>query len=147
MEIRECLVLDYKDIYNLNKNAFGYDYDIDKTKRRLKEILNRTTDRIYVACIDSKVVGYIHGSDYECTYSDSLKNIMAIAVDEDYRGNGIGRELLSAIENWAKESNCCGVRLVSGFNRTEAHEFYLHCEYIDRKDQKNFIKYFDRLEK
>lgn len=143
MEIRECLASDYKDIYQLNKNAFGYDYDIEKTKIRLCEIISRTTDRIYVACIDSKIVGYIHGSDYECTYSDSLKNIMAIAVDEDYRGNGIGRALLNTIENWVKESNCCGVRLVSGFNREEAHKFYLRCGYINRKDQKNFIKYFD----
>ncbi|HHU71135.1 MAG TPA: GNAT family N-acetyltransferase [Clostridiales bacterium] len=144
MMIRECLDRDYKDIYRLNLNAFGYDYDIEKTKIRLNKIINRTTDRIYVACIDNKVVGYIHGSDYECTYSESLKNIMAIAVDENYRGKGIGRALLSAIENWAKETNCCGVRLVSGFNRAEAHKFYLCCGYTVRKDQKNFIKYFDK---
>ncbi|HHX12862.1 MAG TPA: GNAT family N-acetyltransferase [Clostridiales bacterium] len=144
MEIRECLSSDYKDIYQLNKKAFGYEYDIEKTKSRLNEIINRETDKIYVASIDNKVVGYIHGSDYECTYSDPLKNIMAIAVDEDYRGKGIGRTLLNAIENWAKESDCSGVRLVSGFNRVEAHRFYLHCGYNDRKDQKNFIKYFNR---
>lgn len=142
MEIRECLVSDYKDIYLLNKNAFGYEYDLVKTKSRLYDILGRTTNKIYVACIDKKVVGYIHGSDYECTYSDSLKNIMAIAVDEEYQGRGIGRALLHAIESWAKEFNCCGVRLVSGFNRTGAHEFYSRCGYSLRKDQKNFIKYF-----
>ncbi|NLZ82963.1 MAG: GNAT family N-acetyltransferase [Clostridiales bacterium] len=146
MVIRECLSSDYKVIYQLNKNSFGYEYDIEKTKSRLNEIINRATDKIYVACIDNKVVGYIHGSDYECTYSDSLKNIMAIAVDEDYRGKGIGKSLLNAIENWAKESDCCGVRLVSGFNRVEAHKFYLHCGYTDRKDQKNFIKYFERCD-
>ena len=30
MEIRECLVSDYKNIYQLNKNTFGYDYDTEK---------------------------------------------------------------------------------------------------------------------
>ena len=143
MEIRECLVTDYEDIYQLNKNAFGYEYDLEKTKSRLRNILKRSTDKIFVACVDKKVVGYIHGSDYECSYSDSLKNIMAIAVYEDYRGRGAGKALLNAIENWAKESNCCGVRLVSGFNRIEAHKFYLHCGYSLRKEQKNFIKKFD----
>lgn len=142
MEIRECVISDYKSIYQLNRDAFGYHYDLDKTKYRLGEILVRTTDKIYVACIEGRVVGYIHGSDYECTYSDSLKNIMAIAVDEGYRGKGVGKALLAAVEDWAKRCNCCGVRLVSGFDRTNAHEFYLHCGYVNRKQQKNFIKFF-----
>ncbi len=143
MEIRECLVTDYEDIYQLNKKALGYEYDLEKTKISLYDILRRQTDKLYVASIDNRVVGYIHGSDYECSYSDPLKNIIALAVYEDYRGRGVGRVLLNAIENWEKESNCCGVRLVSGFNRIEAHKFYLHCGYSLRKEQKNFIKKFD----
>ena len=143
MIIRECLIEDYERIYYLNKNAFEYEYDIERTKKRLAEILSRKTDKIFVAVIDDIVVGYIHGSDYECTYSDSLKNIMAIAVDAEYRNLGIGRALLSAVENWARECGCCGVRLVSGMNRAGAHEFYLKCGYITRKIQKNFIKIFE----
>lgn len=142
MLVRECTVSDFERIHFLNSTAFGYEYDLEKTKNRLSAILDRKTDKVYVACIDGVVVGYIHGSDYECTYSDSLKNIMAIAVDEGYRGNGIGKALLCAIEGWAEACGCCGVRLVSGIDRIGAHEFYLRCEYINRKQQKNFIKYF-----
>jgi len=142
MEIRECLVSDYKRIYEINKSALGYGYPMDKTQIRLAEILKRDTEKFYVACVDGVVVGYIHGSDYECTYSDSLKNVMVIAVDEDYRGRGIGKALLNVIENWAKQCNCCGVRLVSSFSRTNAHEFYLHQGYTCRKQRKNFIKLF-----
>ena len=142
MIIRECDVSDYAKIHELNKNAFGYEYPLHKTKDRLAKILTRQTDKLFVACIEDNIVGYIHGSDYECTYSDALKNVMAIAVNEAYRGNGIGKALLRAIENWAKECDCCGVRLVSGFNRVGAHEFYLRCGYINRKQQKNFIKIF-----
>lgn len=142
MIVRECSSKDYIRIYELNKNAFGYEYPLSKTKDRLQEIFNRQTDKLFVACVDDFIVGYIHGSDYECTYSDALKNIMAIAVDEKYRGKGIGKALLNAIENWAKECNCIGVRLVSGFDRVGAHEFYLHCGYVLRKQQKNFIKLF-----
>lgn len=144
MIIRECNISDYFRIHELNKNAFGYEYPLNKTKDRLSEILNRKTDKVFVACIEDTVVGYIHGCDYECTYSDSLKNIMAIAVDEGFRGNGAGKALLDAIESWAKECGCCGVRLVSGFDRVGAHEFYSHCGYINRKQQKNFIKIFGK---
>jgi GNAT superfamily N-acetyltransferase len=137
------LVSDSARICQINEDSLGYRYDLEKTKQRLEQIIGRPTDKIYVACIDGNIVGYIHGCDYECTYADSLKNIMAIAVDKGYQGKGIGRALLNAIEGWAKECGCSGVRLVSGFNREGAHQFYLHCGYTVRKQQKNFIKYFD----
>ena len=143
MLIRECAAADFESIWLLNETAFGYKYDLGKTQKRLDMILNRQADKILVACIEDEIVGYIHGNDYECTYSDSLKNIMSIAVDESRRGQGIGKALLSSIEIWAKDCGCCGVRLVSGSDRTGAHEFYLACGYTNRKQQKNFIKYFD----
>lgn len=140
--VRECCTSDYNKIHELNKSAFGYQYSLKKTRDRLHEVLERAKDKIFVACVDNEVVGYIHGIDYECTYSDPLKNIVALAVDQAYRGKGIGRILLKTVENWARESNCCGVCLISGFDRINAHQFYLHCGYNDRKDQKNFVKLF-----
>lgn len=144
VEIRLATESDAHSICEINKSAFGYEYPEDKTRERLIYILSKPADKIWVACVDGLVVGYIHGADYECTYSDSLKNIMAIAVDEKYRGLGIGKQLLMAVEQWAREDSCKGVRLVSGFNREKAHDFYLHCGYIHRKDQKNFIKIFSK---
>ena len=88
-------------------------------------------------------MGYIHGSTYDCTYSEPLITILGIAVDEHQRGHGIGRALLERLENWSKKCGCSGVRLVSGFNRFAAHNFYLCYGYTDRKDQKNLIKIFD----
>lgn len=143
MDIRECQIEDYERIYEINKNGLGYDYPLDKTKIRLAEILEQPANKLYVVCVEGVVVGYIHGSDYECTYSDPLKNIMAIAVDEAFRGIGAGRLLLEAIEQWARDCDCDGVRLVSGHNRINAHGFYMNCGYTMRKEQKNFIKIFE----
>lgn len=42
---------------------------------------------------------------------------MAIAVDEKYQGRGIGKQLLMTVEQWTKDDNCAGVRLVSSFSR------------------------------
>lgn len=141
-KIRQATENDSHYIYELNKYTFRYEYPEEKTKERLKYIINRQTDKIWVACEWDLVVGYIHGADYECTFSDSLKNIMAIAVDEKYRGRGIGKQILMAVEQWAKDDNCIGVRLVSSFNREKAPQFYYHCGYTHRKEQKNFIKFF-----
>lgn len=140
--IRECVLEDCARICEINKGAFGYEYPLDKTIERLDYVLKKENNRLFVACAGEKVVGYIHGADYDCTYCAPLKNIMAIAVEERYRGRGAGRALLEAVENWARACGCSGVRLVSGFNRESAHGFYEHCGYRLRKQQKNFIKLF-----
>ena len=140
--IREAIITDYMDLCCLNKSALGYDYPEEKTNEKLQLVLASPADKIFVAEVDCKVVGYIHLSDYEPIYFESVKNILALAVDESYRNQGIGRQLIQAGEAWAKETGSKGIRLVSGFNRTDAHQFYLHCGYSLRKEQKNFIKLF-----
>lgn len=141
--IREAVIADYRGIYELNKEGLGYDYPIEKTKEKLQMVLNLPNDRIFVAVLDKNVVGYIHLSNYECTYADSFKNILAIVVAPELCGKGIGKALLSAGEKWAKEQGSRGVRLVSGFNREGAHKFYAACGYTHRKDQRNFFKLFE----
>jgi len=140
--IRSAREDDFEAVYHINLSAFGYDYSKADTAKMLSYILNKPNYRIFVAEADGLVVGYIHGSDYECTYNSPLKNILALGVLPEYHGQGLGRMLIEKLENWAKEDGCSGVRLVSGYNRAEAHKFYLHCGYADRKNQKNFIKYF-----
>lgn len=142
MNIRCACLSDAGAICHLNSRAFGYEFAPEATRRRLEVILNKTTDMIFIAEADGRVVGYAHAADYECTYSEALKNLLAIAVDESARERGAGRALMAAVEDWARESGAIGVRLVSGFNRVGAHKFYTALGYADRKDQKNFIKYF-----
>lgn len=139
--IRTVKETDFYAIYLLNKNGLGYDYDIKETYKRLKYCINNNA-KIFIAEIEKNIVGYIHATDYDCTYCDPLKNIMAIVVDKNARCNGVGKKLINAVENWAKETNSAGVRLVSGYNREQAHKFYIACGYTDRKNQKNFIKIF-----
>ncbi|MEX1376863.1 MAG: GNAT family N-acetyltransferase [Eubacteriales bacterium] len=140
--IRMANADDAQRIALINKNEFGYEYPTAKTQEQIKKILLKSSDRIFVVCDNNLVVGYVHACDYEGTYFDPQKNIMAIAVDGSYRGKGLGKMLLSEVEKWSKEENCAGVRLVSGLNREEAHKFYEKCGYRLRKIQKNYIKIF-----
>lgn len=142
MIIRECQMTDIEDIYLLNKKDLGYDYTQEKMKKQLKRILEKDTDKIYVALIDQQVVGYIHAHDYDLIYQDRFKNILGIAVDQKYRHQGIGKALLHKVEQWAKETNALGIRLVSGKKRKGAHEFYQACGYQFHKEQYNFTKLF-----
>ena len=140
--IRNANFEDCESLCELNLIGLGYDYPIEKTKMQLIKILEKPHVKLLVAEIDDTIAGYIHAVDYDCVYSDSLKNILAIVVDEHFRGKNIGRKLLTAVEEWAKEDGSCGVRLVSGMDRVGAHDFYKACGYSLRKEQKNFIKIF-----
>ena len=138
--IRECALKDCESIYLLNKNDLGYDFPIEETAKRLEMILKSENDKIFVAECDGKVIGYIHACDYDVIYAPSMKNILGLAVDSDYRMLGAGKALLTAAENWARETGCEGIRLCSGAQRKGAHEFYKKCGYICSKEQLNFKK-------
>lgn len=52
--------------------------------------------------------------------------ILAFVVNQQYRGRGIGKQLIKAVENWATELGCNAIVLSSGNRdeRIEAHRFY-----------------------
>lgn len=139
--IREAVPEDHRRIREISKLSLGYDYPKKKIMERLELILSMPTDKVFVAIYGNELAGYAHISDYECIYDDSLKNLMALAVDVKYQGQGIGRRLLEEAEKWAKSRGSLGLRLTSGMDRRGAHKFYLRCGYTLRKECKNFIKY------
>lgn len=138
--IRECKISDADAIYLLNKNEMRYDYPSDKTRQKLALLLSRIDNKIFVAEYDGKVVGYIHANDYDVIYAEHVKNIMGIAVLNEYKKMGIGKALLFEVEKWAKQTGTAAIRLVSGKERTLAHEFYRHCGFLECKEQINFKK-------
>ena len=143
VEIREAQLKDFESIYHLNCEEMGYKYSQEDTKKNLSKLLERKCDKILVVTKDDEVIGYIHANDYELIYAPPMKNIMGIAVFTKYKKQGIGKLLLSGIEEWAKETGAKGVRLVSGSSRVGAHEFYHHCGYSGDKQQLNLKKYVD----
>ncbi|EEH98053.1 GNAT family N-acetyltransferase [Clostridium tertium] len=141
VSIRRVSISDYKDIYMLNKEL-GYLYEEEKVRKKIKYIIENKKDIILVAYINNNIIGYIHGSEYELLYSDSLINILVFVVKESYRKNGVGTALIDKLEEIAIEKKYFGIRLVSGIDREDAHRFYERNGYIYRKEQKNFIKLF-----
>lgn len=140
--IRECKVLDYQDITLLNKEEMGYDYPAEDTKKQLEKLLMDENHKIYVATVGDEIVGYVHANKYDLLYAPPMKNIMGIAVSSTFRKKGIGKMLLNKVEEWARNTGACGVRLVSGATRTGAHAFYRNCGYSGNKEQRNFKKMF-----
>src|SRR3990172_3441442 len=47
-----------------------------------------------------------------------------LVVSKEARGRGIGRLLLDAATEWARERGCTHLQLSSGMGRADAHRFY-----------------------
>lgn len=138
--IRDARLEDASALARLNRASMGYDYPEDQTAERLAALLKDGRNKILIAELDGRAVGYLHLVDYELLYADPMANIMGIAVDPDFRRMGIGAALLAAGEDWARTQGASAVRLVSGETRTGAHAFYRALGYEGSKMQVNMKK-------
>ena len=140
--VRDAQVGDAPALAELNRREMGYEYPEGKTRGKLEALLAGGRDKVLVAELEGRVVGYVHLNDYDLLYADHMKNIMGIAVSSACRRMGIGRKLLTEAEAWARENGAAAVRLVSGESRAGAHAFYRALGYSGNKKQLNLKKVF-----
>lgn len=142
--IRSARLSDVQALYAINRDSLGYDCDMSATKAQLEKLLQDSNHTILVAEENGQVIGYVHAQLYETLYFKPLWNLMALAVSQNYQGKGFGAALLSKLEKLAQQSNISGIRVNSGISRRGAHEFYKEMGYVERPEQKRFIKNWDK---
>ena len=143
--IREINISDAKEIQKICKTALGYDVDISTVSNQINKLSCDNKNHILAVYEDEntkKVIGFIHAQVYESVYSDTGFNILGLAVDPDFRGNGVGKKLIGYIEKYAMDNGISFIRLNSADHRVEAHKFYENIGYKSDKLQKRFIKIF-----
>lgn len=138
--VRRAEIGDAREISRLNVDGLGYEFGEEETRAVLARILGDGNSVILVAELDGEFAGYVHLCAYETTFSPPASNVMGLAVCTKFRRQGVGRALLRAAEDWARASGHETVRLCSGMERTEAHEFYAQCGYARVKEQLQFRK-------
>lgn len=84
-------------------------FDNDRFSRRsFRYLLTKANAETLVDEVDGIVTGY---SMLLFNVGTSLARLYSFAVDPDYRGKGVGLNLLSASENIAREHDCVSLRL------------------------------------
>ena len=136
--IRKVKLSDAAAIQRLNAECLGYDFDREATEAQLKRLLENDQHLILVVEEDGQVIGYAHAASYDCLYFSSLLNLLALAVAQDFQGQGHGRALMQALREEGKAAGYTGIRINSGISRSAAHEFYRSLGCSEKADQKRF---------
>jgi ribosomal protein S18 acetylase RimI-like enzyme len=100
-------------------------------KDRLNFVKNSPFDFLYVCVENQEVLGFLAFRIRENIEAPTrYGEISAIVVNPKVRHKGVGRFLMEYAEKLAKEHECIGTWLVSGFGREEeAHKFYKKLGY------------------
>jgi ribosomal protein S18 acetylase RimI-like enzyme len=102
--------------------------------------LDKYSGKIFLAEVDSVIAGFISGVIFDQSEIDKLEvgghkqgEILKIYITEEYRGKGLGKLMISKMEDFFKENGCDSVWIeVSSYN-TNAHSTYEKLGFIDRE--------------
>ncbi|ROY65582.1 GNAT family N-acetyltransferase [Enterococcus faecium] len=140
--LREMRLGNAEALREINAEQLGYDVPLTVTVRQMKKLLKEPEKNfflVYEDPISKKAAGYVHAESYESIFSDPMFNIMALAVSKHAEKRGIGKALMTGVEE-AKRRGISAIRLNSAEYRVEAHRFYEHIGYHSDKMQKRFLK-------
>jgi GNAT superfamily N-acetyltransferase len=140
LTIRSAVVTDAGRIAEL-AGVLGYENAAAEIADRLEHLLGREEDRVLVAVASNgRVVGWTHGAEHVLLEAERRCEILGLVVDAGYRGAGIGRQLVKALESWAAERGLPMVAVRSNVVRQESHPFYERLGFERVKTQHAYRK-------
>jgi GNAT superfamily N-acetyltransferase len=123
----------------------GYEASKEKVESRLKWILHNSDHAIFVfEKEESGLAGWVHVYGKHLIESEYAE-IGGLVADQNCRRQKIGEKLMRRSEEWAKEKGFAELRLRSGGQRKEAHEFYKQIGYENIKSQQVFSYKLSKL--
>jgi len=96
------------------------------TAKNIWKIIKTQNIKYFIAKDNGKIIA----SCYICIVPNLTRNgrsigfIENVITDKEYRGKGIGKNIMENAIKYAKDQNCYKVILQSGNKRTDAHKFY-----------------------
>jgi GNAT superfamily N-acetyltransferase len=121
--------------------VLGYPTSREAVAERMERLLARREEAVLVAESPSgHVIGWIHGSEQELLESGPRCEILGLVVDPECQGQGVGRRLIVAVEQWAARRGHEQIAVRSDVLRTDSHPFYERLGYTRAKTQHAYRK-------
>jgi len=110
----------------------GYPTTDAAVRERLDHWLDDPSGRLIGADDDGELIGVAAlGVLPMLEVTGKLGRLLALVVDERYRGRGVGQLLVTATEEEARAAGCVKMEVTSSRYRTRTHEFYQQLGYED----------------
>lgn len=111
-DAREWCIFGFKVWRDAYKNIFPEEVFIDrenkleeKVKDSVNKLQNNDKNIAYVAEYDGKIVGTMRGSIISSyNHFEEYADLIALYIDPEFQGKGIGRTLKNIFEQWAIEN-------------------------------------------
>jgi GNAT superfamily N-acetyltransferase len=114
----------------------GYPEEARAIRDRLRRILSRDDQRVYVAETEGGAVcGWLQAHSSDVLESGFRVEITGLVVSEKMRRRGVGGSLVARAETWAAEISAGTIVVRSNAKRVESHEFYPALGYLPSKTQ------------
>jgi len=115
-------------LYDLGRPKPQKDSDVEIFRKLITNYLLDSDKQIIVAVIDDvKIIGMASMIFLPRLNRSTLETyIPELIVLEKYQNQGIGKKLINFCITKAKEKKCHRIRLESGNQRKESHQFYEH---------------------
>ena len=110
-----------------DRTQLGYPCDPEDLRSRFLKFLKNPGYGITVCEMDNEIVGLVAWSKSDLFVLDKVRfHIEGLIVSESHRGIGIGKKLMTLVEDIAKQHAPAIVDLTSGLRRAKdgSHEFY-----------------------
>jgi GNAT superfamily N-acetyltransferase len=108
----------------------GYPTTAAEMEERLSIMLARGDYVLLLAETSGRVVGMVGAYlTLGLELSGFCGRLTGMFVDEAWRGRGIGRSLMKAVEVWLESRGASLLLITSGSHRHQAHAFYRHLGY------------------
>jgi GNAT superfamily N-acetyltransferase len=123
----------------------GYpDNTAEDVRRRLATWAERDHGRVLVADDDGRLAGVVAVAVLPYLERDGCwARLVAIVVGEAWRGTGLGRALIDAAEEAARDRGCVAMEITTARHRIRARDFYRSLGYEDGCDRSaRFLKTF-----
>jgi GNAT superfamily N-acetyltransferase len=103
----------------------GYPAEAARVQRRLERIAHDPSSRLFLAEISGEIAGLGGLHVLPLVEHDELGCMLTVlVVGAEHRRQGIGAELLHAVEREARSRGCSRLVLGSADRRADAHAFY-----------------------
>ncbi|MFF0291546.1 GNAT family N-acetyltransferase [Streptomyces sp. NPDC005262] len=124
--------------------AAGHLFDDFPRQEATESFLADERHHLLIAYVDNVPAGMVTGVEMMHPDKGTEMFLYELGVDESFRGQGVGRTLVSALADLARERGCYGMWVITDEDNAAALATYRHAEGVPEEGQVVLVWTFDQ---